>query len=102
MNFLVSYTYIKLSFTNNVQFCSFITYRRRVYFTCGYAGMGSMYPHPHPLTRWVHDVTHLCTREYKYDFIPTSLSGKSRRVLGFWVPIAISMYSSAREILLIL
>jgi hypothetical protein len=28
---------IKLSFTINVQFCSFNTYCRRVYFTCGYA-----------------------------------------------------------------
>jgi hypothetical protein len=25
----------------------FITYCRRTYFTCGYAGMGSTYPHPH-------------------------------------------------------
>jgi hypothetical protein len=42
--------YITLAFTNNVQFFSFITYCRRVYFTRGYAGIGSIYPHSHPLT----------------------------------------------------
>jgi hypothetical protein len=31
-----------LSFTNNVLFCTFITYCRWLYFTHGYAGMGSM------------------------------------------------------------
>jgi hypothetical protein len=54
--------------------------------------MGSMYPHPHPhpLTRWVHNVAHLCTRGQKYNSIPVSSPGKTRRVLRFQVPIAIS------------
>jgi hypothetical protein len=43
--------------------------------------MGSMYPYPHPLTRWVHDVAHLCTRGYKYNSIPIFLSSKTRRIL---------------------
>jgi hypothetical protein len=55
------------------------------------AGMGSMYPHSHPLTPWVHDVVHLCTRGYKYNSIPVILSGKTCRVLGFRVPIAITL-----------
>jgi hypothetical protein len=49
------------------------------------AGMGSIYPHLHPLTRWVHIVAHLCICGQKYNSIPVSLSAKTRRVLGFRV-----------------